>query len=258
MPTEFDGKRYRETSTHQKEWGARLIEELNLRGNERILDIGCGDGALTTNLADGVSHGSVLGIDASAGMIDTARSQKRPNLCFQLLDVLDADFRGEFDVIFSNATLHWVRDHEMLLPILYRALNENGILRVNFAGDGNCSTLNRVAQESMASDQYREAFTDFDWPWYMPSVEAYESLTKHSDFKDAEVWGENADRYFPDTEAMLGWLDHPAIVPFKQHLDPETAESFHKVVANRMIEETKQPDGTCFETFRRINLLAKK
>ncbi len=141
MPTEFDGKRYRETSTHQKEWGARLIEELNLRGNERILDIGCGDGALTTNLADGVSHGSVLGIDASAGMIDTARSQKRPNLCFQLLDVLDADFRGEFDVIFSNATLHWVRDHEMLLPILYRALNENGILRVNFAGDGNCSTL---------------------------------------------------------------------------------------------------------------------
>lgn len=258
MATDFDGRRYRETSTHQKEWGAGLIDELNLKGNERILDVGCGDGILTASLADGVPFGSVLGIDASPGMIDTARTQERPNLSFQLLDVLDANFCSEFDVVFSNATLHWVKDHEMLLSILYRALKESGLLRVNFAGEGNCSTLNRVVQDIMASDEYRQAFAGFEWPWYMPSVDGYGILVRGSDFGSAEVWGEVADRDFPDTEAMLGWLDHPAIVPFKKYLDSETAESFHKAVAARMIDETRQPTGTCFETFRRINLVARK
>ena len=258
MPTEFDGKRYQETSAHQREWGERLIDELNLVGNERILDIGCGDGALTASLAGVVSHGSVVGIDASAGMIETAGNHNRHNLSYRLLDILDAVFLDEFDIIFSNATLHWVKDHEKLLPILHRALKDTGVLRVNFAGDGNCSTLNRVATDLMASDEYREAFTDFEWPWYMPSVDAYRELVRRSDFKSTEVWGENADRFFPDTDTMLGWVDHPSIVPFKQHLGGHMAERFHKAVADRMVEEARQPDGTCFETFRRINLLARK
>ena len=57
---------------------------------------------------------------------------------------------------------------------------------------------------------------------------------------------------------MLGWVDHPAIVPFKQYLDPDLAENFHKTVAEIMVETTKQKDGTCFEMFRRINVLAYK
>jgi trans-aconitate 2-methyltransferase len=57
---------------------------------------------------------------------------------------------------------------------------------------------------------------------------------------------------------MLGWLDHPSIVPFKQHLDPAVAQRFHEAAAARMIAYTKQADGTCFETFRRINVSAQK
>ena len=258
MPVEFDGKRYKQTSDHQKEWGERLIQELKLRGDECILDVGCGDGALTAKLANVVQDGSVMGIDASEGMIRAAQSHKESNLSFQQLDVTTIKFHEEFDIIFSNATLHWVKDHITLLTLLYRALRPSGVLRVNFAGDGNCSTLNRIIKELMGRNDFRDAFKGFEWPWYMPGIDEYTELVNRSPFKKVEVWGENADRYFPDTNTMLGWIDHPAIVPFKKYLAPHLAEQFHKIVEDHMIEATKQSDGTCFEMFRRINVLTYK
>lgn len=72
MAHEFDGKKYAEASAHQKEWGMKLIQELSISGSERILDLGCGDGALTSQLA-ALTQGTVIGIDASQGMIETAR-----------------------------------------------------------------------------------------------------------------------------------------------------------------------------------------
>ena len=258
MSVEFDGKRYEQTSTHQKEWGTRLIEELNLRGGERILDVGCGDGALTAKLAEDLPDGAVVGIDASIGMIETAQKHRSSNLSFQQLDVTNIKFKEEFDIVFSNAVLHWVKDHKTLLELLYRALRTSGKLRVNFAGEGNCSTLNTIAKEVMGRNEFRDAFSGFEWPWYMPGVDEYTKLVNRSPFKKAEVWGENADRYFPDENAMLGWVDHPAIVPFKQYLNPDLAEQFHKTVADLMVKTTKQSDGTCFEMFRRINVLAYK
>lgn len=258
MAVEFDGKRYAQTSTHQKEWGIRLIEELNLRGDERILDVGCGDGALTAKLAEFVPDGAVTGIDASKGMIETAQTHKSSNLAFQHLDVINLNFNEEFDIVFSNAVLHWVKDHKTLLELLYRALKPSGKLRVSFAGEGNCSTLNNIALEVMGRNEFRDAFSGFEWPWYMPGVDEYSELVNRTPFNKAEVWGENADRYFPDENAMLGWVDHPAIVPFKQYLNPDLAEKFHKTVADLMVKSTKQSDGTCFEMFRRINVLAYK
>jgi trans-aconitate methyltransferase len=92
----------------------------------------------------------------------------------------------------------------------------------------------------------------------MPSVDAYQKMLNDSPFQGAQVWSENADRYFPNVAAMQGWLDQPSIVPFKQHLQEPLATAFHEAAAIRMVELTKQPDGRCFETFRRINVSARK
>jgi trans-aconitate methyltransferase len=257
-PVEFDGQRYRQTSAHQKEWGSRLISELALSGDESILDIGCGDGILTAQLADRVPRGRVTGIDASVGMIEAARTNERPNLSFVQIDICCADFAKQFDVVFSNATLHWIKDHTKLLRLLHRSLKNGGTLRVNFAADGNCETLFRVAHGLIVSEEFREAFTGFEWPWFMPAIDEYQRLLADSPFTDFKVWGENADRYFPTVEAMLGWVDHPSIVPFKRHLKRDVADRFHQLAAARMVELTKQPNGTCFETFRRINVSARK
>jgi len=258
MPFEFDSRKYAETSAHQKEWGERLISELNLKGNEAILDLGSGDGALTARLAELVPEGKVVGIDASRNMVETARALAKDNLEFLLGDIDEISFEGEFDVVFSNATLHWVKNHDALLDNVRRALKPNGGVRFNFAGDGNCSHLNRVAMEFISVEPYAPYFTGFQWPWYMPTVEEYETLVKSRPFKQAEVWGENADRHFPSAEAMVGWIDQPAIVPFLKCVDEEDKQGFRDAVVDRMLAMTKQHDGTFFETFRRINVLASR
>jgi trans-aconitate methyltransferase len=257
-PYEFDGKKYKQASSHQKEWGQNLISEIRFAGTESILDLGCGDGALTSQLAALVPNGRVLGIDASSGMIQTAKQCKQSNLEFVLLDINAIDFQEEFDLIFSNATLHWILDHKRLLENCHRALRSGGTIRFNFAGDGNCSNFYAVIKKAMELDDYQEFFQEFTWPWYMPSVHDYQELVKQIRFNDIRLWDENADRHFPDEETMTRWIDQPAIVPFLRLVPESRKADFRHFVVLAMIERTKKGDGTCFETFRRINVLAHK
>jgi ubiquinone/menaquinone biosynthesis C-methylase UbiE len=87
MTHEFDGKKYETASAHQREWGTKLIAELDLQGTERILDLGCGDVALSAQIADLVPGGEVVGIDVSLEMIETAQSKAQKNLRFLLMDI---------------------------------------------------------------------------------------------------------------------------------------------------------------------------
>jgi trans-aconitate methyltransferase len=258
MPFEFDGRRYRQASAHQKEWGARLIEELDLGGAEHVLDLGCGDGALTARLAGLLPRGRVLGIDASRGMIEAARERAAPNLEFQVLAIEALDLRGEFDICFSNAALHWVLDHGDMMARVHRALQEGGVCRLNFAADGNCRHFYTTVRRAMAEPPYADHFAAFRWPWFMPTVGAYRELLERSDFASFDVWEENADRHFPDAGAMTRWIDQPCIVPFLAVLPEALKRSFRDEVVADMIAATREPDGRCFETFRRLNVLARK
>jgi trans-aconitate methyltransferase len=255
---EFDGKSYAQASTHQREWGTRLIEELHLQGSESILDLGCGDGAITAKLAELLPNGLVVGVDASRGMIDAAIPKTRTNLQFVLMDIDDLEFSDEFDVIFSNATLHWVKDHRRLYHRVGKALLDKGRIRFNFAGDGNCSNYFRVVREAMTQEPFSAWFADFQWPWYMPWIDEYAALVRTTGLSAVRVWGENSDRFFADTDAMVRWIDQPSLVPLLPCLPDSLKDSFREFVVIRMLEETMQPDGRCFETFRRINVYAEK
>lgn len=255
---DFNGEAYKRASSHQQEWGEKLIAELDLNGNEAILDLGCGDGITTEKLAHCVPEGRVVGIDASHGMIESAKQREKDNLLFCVLNINDMDYRSTFDLIISNATLHWVKDHRRLLGNCHRALKLNGMVRFNFAGEGNCQNFFKVIREAMGEKKYCGYFKTFEWPWYMPAVTEYKTIADQSDFAEINVWGENADRYFPDAEAMSKWIDNPSIVPFLNQIPQENKASFREFVIDRMILEAGQGDGKCFETFRRINVLAKK
>jgi len=259
MKFEFDGEKYKRASEQQKAWGRKLIAELQFRGGEKILDLGCGDGVLTAEMAKFVPDGFVLGIDASESMIETARKDHAgANVRFELLDIDAIDFESEFDLVFSNATLHWVKDHRMLLKNVFKALKNRGAARFQFAGDGNCSNLIRILREVMSAREYESNFIEFDWPWYMPAIDEYQALLDEVAFAEKRVWSENADRYFAGTESMTKWIDQPSLVPFLGYIAEKDRRRFRDKVVERMIEETLQDDGTYFETFRRINVLARK
>ena len=166
---EFDGEKYQKASKHQQEWGNSLVSELTLNGNEAILDLGCGDGRITEQLALLVPDAKVVGIDASIGMIETAMQRARNNLTFIQLDINSLDYHNTFDVIFSNAALHWIKDHKKLLANSYSALRDNGILLWDFAGNGNCSNFFAVVREKIECEKYKQYFYNFEWPWYMPN-----------------------------------------------------------------------------------------
>lgn len=255
---EFDGSQYEKASAHQTQWGQELISFLSLSGTESILDLGCGDGRLTQQLAQLVPHGSVLGIDASAGMIQTAKQREESNLSFQQMDINAMNFREEFDVIFSNAALHWILDHRRLLRAAYCALKPNGKLLWNFAGDGNCSHFFAVVRQLMDQLPYRSYFASFSWPWYMPTLEEYRALAEQAGFSEIQVKEVNADRYFPDPDSLIRWIDQPSLVPFLQPLPEDLKSSFREETVQQMVRRTIQPDGRCFETFRRIQVQAKK
>lgn len=161
-------------------------------------------------------------------------------------------------MIFSNATLHWVKDHKKLLANSFKALKPGGFLRFNFAGEGNCSNFFYVIHQIMDHKDYNYFFKNFEWPWYMPNIQEYKLVVSKSNFKDINIWEENADRYFSDKSDMIKWIDQPSIVPFIKMVDDNLKNDFRSRVIQMMIDNTLQNDGTCFETFRRINVYAVK
>lgn len=255
---EFDAEKYRQASAHQQEWGTRLIAELNLRGDERILDLGCGDGVLTAKLAQVVPGGSVLGIDSSQNMIAAAEALAGERLQFKRLDINELNFDSGFELVFSNATLHWVKDHRRLLNNVYKALRPGGFCRFNFAADGNCSTFNGVVRELMRDQRFERFFESFEWPWFMPRLDEYDVQMANSPFAEHRFWGENADRHFANSATMTAWIDQPSLVPFLRCLNGAERQTFRDETVARLLEVTRQPNGTQFETFRRINVLARK
>jgi trans-aconitate 2-methyltransferase len=254
----FDGEKYRLASTHQKEWGMRLIAELPLTGRERILDLGCGDGALTAQLAARVPQGLVVGLDSSPSMIAAAARQALPNLRFQLRDMRALACDQEFDAVFSNSALHWVKDHPDLLRRVLRALKPGGFARFNFPADGNCATFNGVVQQVMAQLPYAPGFRGFEWPWYMPALDDYRRLVSQLPCREVRVYSENADRLFPDADTMVRWIDQPCLVPFLPQVAPCDRAAFRAEVVDRMIRATRQSDGRCFEQFRRVHAFFRR
>ncbi len=258
MVCEFDGKKYEKASIFQQEWGNKLISELNLKGDEDVLDLGCGNGLLTANLARLVPNGNVIGVDASEGMIEVAKEKEENNIKFLLMDLNEIDLNRQFDFIFSNAALHWIKNHKQLWTNIHKILKPNGFVRFNFAADGNCSHFFKVIKEVIVFEEYRKYFSEFQWPWYTPSLDEYENILNDFAFSELNVWEENSDRFFPDREAVIKWVDQPNIVPFLENVPEDKKELFREIVIEQMIKETLQENGRCFETFRRINVLAKK
>ena len=92
----------------------------------------------------------------------------------------------------------------------------------------------------------------------MPTIEDYQRLLTVNNFRKIRIWDENADRYFKDVDEMISWIDQPAIVPFITRIDDSEKANFRKAVIDKMVSITREGDGRCFETFRRINVYGEK
>ena len=140
----------------------------------------------------------------------------------------------------------------------YEALKTGGVILWDFGGEGNCANFFAVIRRKIFEDKYVEFFKDFEWPWFMPSKSQYEEIISKIGFSDYAITEVNRDRFFSNADEMIKWIEQPSIIPFIQCVPDRLKNIFRKEIIEEMLAKTQQPDGTCFETFRRLQVFAKK
>ena len=136
-PREWDAAAYDRVSDVQEVWSRAVLDRLDLRGDETVLDAGCGSGRVTRLLLERLPEGRVIGVDASRSMIEKAQEALPDRTEFIVSDLLDLDLDEAVDAVFSNATFHWILDHRRLFARLYAALRPGGVLEAQCGGIGN-------------------------------------------------------------------------------------------------------------------------
>jgi len=169
---------YNDKHSFVYEYGSSLVGLLDAKKGERILDVGCGSGQLTYQVAQ--TGAAVVGIDSSPQMIADAKS-KYPAIGFFVMDAADFSFDEPFDAIFSNATLHWVLNKEGSVKSMYGALKHGGRLVAELGGKGNVQTIVAQLRQSLAT--YGFADNAAREVWYFPSVGEYASLLEKYGFR---------------------------------------------------------------------------
>ena len=238
---------------------AALVGELALAGGESVLDIGCGDGRLTKAIAQRVPDGRVVGIDTSWPAVRSARRWEKQNLLFHRMDAGYINAESAFDLVFSNSTLQMIRDYRKLLTNVYRGLKPGGVIRFGFIANAADSAFVQIVRGVMAYESFCEYFQRFDWPWYMPTIGEYEKIVRSFPFRDVRVWESSDERRFTNPGEMVAWMDRSRLVPFLAAIpDDRERLRFHETVVEKMIQRTRQPDGSYVETIRRGNVYASK
>jgi trans-aconitate methyltransferase len=225
-----------------------LLEMLAPMAGERILDLGCGTGHLTVQLAAvGVQ---VVGIDLSQEMIAEA-VKAYPALHFEVGDARSLEAVEAFDAVFSNAALHWIKEAEQVVCRIARALKPGGRFVAEFGGKGNIKEIRRALQEASGIGE-----ADADTPWYFPSVSEYTTLLeKHGlevtfatlFYRPTALQGEEGMR---DWIRMFGGY-------FLKRVEPDRQEEFV-----RQVEATLRPtlyqEGTWYADYRRLRVVAQR
>lgn len=153
---------------------AEVLALLRLKGSERVLDIGCGDGRVTSEIASRVPHGSVIGVDASGDMIAFASEHgARPNLGFQVANAANLPFHKEFDLIVSFNALHWLPDPDPPLRCIRAAMKSTAQAQLRLVPDGKRKSLETVIEETRKTARWASYFQDFRDPYLHLTPEAY-------------------------------------------------------------------------------------
>jgi trans-aconitate 2-methyltransferase len=162
----WDGAAYDRLSTPMERLGREVMDRLELAGDETVLDAGCGSGRLTELLIERVPDGRVIGVDASASMIEAARARLGAEVDLRVADLVGLDLDGEtVDVVFSTATFHWIADHEALFASLRGALSEGGRLVAQCGGVGNIASVHAAARQAGDEPRFRAHFEGWRGPW---------------------------------------------------------------------------------------------
>jgi trans-aconitate 2-methyltransferase len=233
----WNAEDYARNSRAQLEWAQELIEKLALRGDEAVLDVGCGDGKISARLAL-ATRGNVVGIDLSEDMIELARNrfpaESYPNLSFSQMDATDIRLSARFDVAFSNAVLHWVGDHVAVLRGVHACLNTGGRLLFQMGGRGNAAEVFEVMEEVVRRPRWASSYEGFRAPYHFYGPEEYEEWLPQCGFRPLRIELVAKDMQHAGAEGLVGWL-RTTWFPYTDRLPADLHDGFLAEVAERYL-----------------------
>jgi len=187
---DWDAATYDRISDVQQGWARRVLERLPLRGDETVLDAGCGSGKVTAMLLERLPDGHVIGVDSAPSMVREAEEALGgPRARFISSDLLDLDVDREADAVFSNAVFHWVPDHPRLFQRLFAALRPGGRLVAQCGGRGNVERFLEVTDRVAEREPFRDHFEGWRGrPWHFEGPEVTEEALRRAGFAEISCW----------------------------------------------------------------------
>jgi trans-aconitate 2-methyltransferase len=185
---DWDAATYERVSGPQLEWSREVIDRLELRGDETVLDAGCGTGRVTLQLLERLPRGRVIAVDAAPAMVEHARAALGDRATVFESDLQDLVLDEPVDAVFSNAVFHWVPDHDLLFRRMHDALRPGGRVSAQCGGEGNVQGFHGVASEVGAQEPYSGYFDGWGGPWNFAGADETAQRLERAGFTDIETW----------------------------------------------------------------------
>ena len=247
----WDSKLYDQQHHFVSDYGADVLQWLAPQQGEHILDVGCGTGALASQITE--SGASVYGVDASSEMIAAAMISY-PNLNFEVIDATKLPYKEDFDAIFSNATFHWIENQEALIKGLYKSLKPGGRLVAEFGGKRNIKSITdavSLAAKELGLDH--KIISNF---WFFPSISTYSALLESYGFEVEQIWLFDRPTKLNGENGMYDWISQFAQHAFK-NLSTEQAEEIKNVAVDKL-KDTNYINNQWMADYRRLRVKAIK
>jgi trans-aconitate 2-methyltransferase len=245
---QWDPELYQQQHSFVWEFGQEALEWLNPRKGERILDIGCGTGQLTARIAE--AGAEVVGLDRSAEMLAEAR-RNFPHIRFEHHDAASFTFSEQFDAVFSNAVLHWVRDADAVAACVAHVLKAGGRFVAEFGGKGNVSEVVRAAKKAGAAMDKR-----VEHPWYFPGIAEYSGVLEAAGLEVLSVALVDRPTRLDGGEGLADWMRM-----FGEHLVTDVGAS-ERDRFYQLMEDAARPalfrEDAWWVDYRRLRIKAWK
>ena len=258
----WDPEAYEKSSSSQKDWAEDLLSKIALKGNERILDIGSGDGKITAKIASLVPLGSVVGIDNSRDMVIFAQRKYQPstwpNLSFQYGDASDLKCENEFDLVTSFACLHWVLDHRPVLEGIRRCLRPGGKVFLQFGGKGNAIEILELADQVISGQKWSKYFQNFEFPYGFFGPAEYKRWLDQSGLKTIRIELIPKEMIQPDLDGLSSWIE-TTWLPYTSRVPDKLRHEFiHQIAENYVESNPPGKDGKWHLKMVRLEVEAEK
>jgi trans-aconitate 2-methyltransferase len=245
---DWDAMTYDRISAPQQKWAAEQLDRLDLAGDEVVVDAGCGSGKITLELIRRVPHGTVYAVDAAPSMVAHTQEAVGDRATALCQDLVDLALPEPVDVVFSNATFHWIPDHDALFAALHRNMKPGAELLAQCGGEGNIDAFRTTSDAVAAEPPFAQYFTDFVRPWNYASAEITKERLERAGFSDVSTWLQPRPTPLAEPRTFV------MTVCLVRHLDP-LPEDMREPFIDAVMERVGEP---LVLDYVRLNMTARR